>query len=159
MTCALRSVCLQFCPGASACDNYAVSCPGLVLLKKHWRLIELAVFLEFRLPFCPNAHCSGGWRSGSTAARAETAWDRDTETEKKQKREDVICSKKRLFFGQKFPPGLSYFMGIQQQTERCLHLLSSQRAVTAAEIFPKKKHVFCERTFAKKLIFPQNEIT
>lgn len=55
--------CLQLCPGASACYNYTVSRPGLMLLNKHWRLVELAVFLEFRLSFCPIAHSSGadGW--------------------------------------------------------------------------------------------------
>ncbi len=59
MTCTVCSVSLQLCPGASACDNYTVLCPGLVLLKKCQRLIQHAVFLEFKLPFCPNAHYPG----------------------------------------------------------------------------------------------------
>lgn len=59
MTCAVCSVCLQFCPGASACDNYTVSRLRLVLLKRHRRLIAVAVFLDLRLPFCPTAYYSG----------------------------------------------------------------------------------------------------
>lgn len=157
MTCAACSVCLQLCPGASACDNYTVSRPGLVLLKKHQRLIELAVFLEFRLPFCPNAQHSGDDGRDLQLAGETVVWGaRDTE-KKRAKEVDVTCSTNNIYklLEHKFPQGLSYFRSSEQQTG-VLHWLYSVvvwiskawRTMTAAEIF-SMKHRLCRRASAK----------
>lgn len=76
--------CLQLCPWALAFDNYIVSRPGLVLLKKHPRLIEPAVFLAFRLPFCPDANRSED--NVQDWGKVSWHWDAEKETVSKGKK-------------------------------------------------------------------------
>lgn len=107
MTCADCGVCLQLCPGASASDNYTVSHPRLELLQKRQRLIELAVFLEFRLAFCPTAH---RWVTVGVGSGRREVSGQETEEERANEG-DVTCSKSKPSFS-----GLSYFTWMEQQT-------------------------------------------